>query len=79
MVHVRPKVLICYNTMILVVVLALSLRKAQFGPGDHTYRASTYVELLLNDHALPCNIKVTQAKVSNLSQVMHCRDRAFPI
>ena len=52
---------------ILVVVVALSLRKTQFGPHDQNDRASTYVELLLNDHALPCNIKVAQAKVSNLS------------
>ena len=56
---------------ILVVVVALSLRKTQFAPHDHNYRASTYVELLLNGHALPRNIKVTQGVVSNLNLVMH--------
>lgn len=36
-------------------------------PRDQNDRASTYVGVLLNDHVLPCNIKVAQAKVSNLS------------
>ena len=48
-----------------------TVRKTQFGPRDQNDRASTYVEVLLNNHALPCNIKVAQAKVSNLSRRDH--------
>merc|ERR1719261_594426 len=36
---------------------------------DQNYRASTYVELLPNDHALPRNIKVTLGMVSFLQDV----------